>query len=94
MKTGIMKKWLPKERMRKLMVEANKVDADAIQAALDTGAKREAELAPIAKRWRNAKTDLMKEAISTEYSEKQDEAAEAYLAYYNSCPATTRATTS
>ena len=84
MKTGIMKKWLPKEKMRKLMVEANKVDADAIQAALDTGAKREAELGPIATRWRNARTELMKEAISTEYGEKQDEAAEAYFAYYNS----------
>jgi hypothetical protein len=84
MKTGIMKTWLPKEKMRKLMVEANKVDADAIQAALDQGAKREKELAPIGVRWRNAKTETMKEAISTEYSQKQNEAAEAYLAYYNS----------
>lgn len=86
MKAGIMKNWLPRERMRKLMVEANKADADQIQDALTKGAQREAELGPIAQRWRNATSDAMKEAIGAEYSAKLSEMAEAYLAYYNSRP--------
>jgi len=84
MKTGIMKDWLPREHQRKVLVEGNKTDADAILDALTQGKKREAELGPIASRWRAAKTDVMRKAISAEYSAKQDEAAEAYLAYYNS----------
>ena len=89
MKSGIMKTWLKKERERKILVEANKVDADAIDAALAKGAKLETELGPIASRWHaadKAKNDALKEAISEEYSAKQDEASEAYLSYYNSRP--------
>jgi len=84
MKAGIMKTWLAKEKMRKLMVEANKVDADAIQDALTKGAQREAELAAIGDRWSKAKGDAMKKAISAEYSRKLNQMSEAYLAYYNS----------
>ena len=95
MKSGIMKTWLAKERGRKLYVEANQVDADAIDDALAEGAKREAELGPIAARWRAAKAakkDTLAEAIGEEYSAKLDEASEAYLAYYNSRPEKERRT--
>ncbi|MDQ5835109.1 MAG: hypothetical protein M3550_18995, partial [Actinomycetota bacterium] len=93
MKSGIMKTWLNKERGRKLFVEANQTDADAIDDALAKGARREAELGPIAARWRVANAagnEPLKEAISAEYSAKSDEASEAYLAYYNSRPETER----
>ena len=70
MKAGIMKTWLAKrEDAQKLMVEANKVDADAIQDALTKGAQREAELG---RHRRTAgarpRADVMKKAIAAEYS--------------------------
>ena len=43
MKAGIMKKWLPRERAKKLAAK-NQADADQIQDALTKGAQREAEL--------------------------------------------------
>jgi hypothetical protein len=84
MKAGIMKNWLPREKQRKLFVESNQADADLIQDALDTGAKREAELKPIAARLAKAKSKLQRDAITAEYWAKMGEMAEAYLAYYNS----------
>jgi hypothetical protein len=84
MKAGVMKTWLPSERMRKLMVDADQAAADAIDDALAEGAKREAELAQIAKRYSAATSDTMRKAIGAEYSRKLDQVAEAYLAYYNS----------
>jgi hypothetical protein len=84
MKAGIMKTWLPSERMRRLMVDADQAAADAIDDALADGAKREAELAAIAKRYAAATTDTMRKAIGAEYSRKLDQVSEAYLAYYNS----------
>jgi hypothetical protein len=83
MKSGIMKKWLPKERARKL-TEKNTADAKLIQDTLTNGAAREAELPAIAARWRAATTDVMKKAIAAEYSAKLSQIAEAYLAYFNS----------
>jgi hypothetical protein len=83
MKAGIMKQWLPKERARK-QKEKNKADVKLIDDTLKKGARLEAELGPIATRWRNATTDVMKEAIAAEYSAKLGQVGEAYLAYYNS----------
>ena len=83
MKAGIMKKWLPRERAKKLK-EKNKADAKLIQDTLKKGAEREAELGPIAQRWRNATTDVLKEAIAAEYGAKLTEIGETYLAYFNS----------
>jgi hypothetical protein len=83
MKSGIMKKWLPKERARKL-TEKNTADAKLIQDTLTNGAAREAELPAIAARWRAATTDVMKKAIAAEYSAKLSQIGEAYLAHFNS----------
>lgn len=83
MKAGIMKKWLPGERARKLK-EKNKADADLIQDSLTKGGQREAELGPIATRWHTAATDVLKKAVAAEYSAKLAEMGEAYLAYFNS----------
>jgi hypothetical protein len=83
MKAGIMKTWLPKEKARKLK-EKNTADAKLIDDALKKGGQREAELGPIATRWHNATTDVMKKAIAAEYSAKLAEMGEAYLAYFNS----------
>ena len=69
MKAGIMKTWLPKEKARKLK-EKNTADAKLIDDALKNGGQREAELGPIATRWHNATTDVMKKAIAAEYSAK------------------------
>jgi hypothetical protein len=85
MKSGIMKKWLPGERAKKLAAK-NQADADQIQDALTKGAQREGELPAIAARWSAATTDVMKKAIAAEYSAKLAEMGNAYLSYYNSRP--------
>jgi hypothetical protein len=94
MKTAIMKGWLTKEGNRKSVLAArpgeegakHEADMQAIFAALEAGAAREAELEPLAERKAAATTEEELEAINAAIRNKADEAARAYWSYYNGLP--------